>query len=305
MSLPTAVLEGKKIPRIIVSIVPAVSSDDEAILSLMRKAYESGVWFFDLPTRRHHHCFNDLKGLTEDEALSGLPHIGAEEGVSLSGMPLHRFETRIVGTILKNLFSSDLVKKLKETGFWKSPYFFGGRTSSEVLTRKEIDRISFDSQRFDRTLSHLQPETCPFVMIGERYGEWLLALGRIDLVKRMVSKLREKAFVPILSGRWPTFFLPKSKTLDAAAYAVPINKKWSFFDLDHACDLIKRFDRPVVSLHPLDDPELRMNPAEAFSFLFKELKIYLAVAEVSSEAELEKTLEAAEEVPSLMPRRKT
>ena len=93
-------------------------------------------------------------------------------------------------------------------------------------------------------------------MIGERYGDWLLGLGRMDLLKEMVSRMREKGFIPILSGQWATFFLPKVKSLDAAAYAIPINKKRSFFDLSQACDLIKKFDKPVISLDPLADKEL-------------------------------------------------
>jgi hypothetical protein len=93
--------------------------------------------------------------------------------------------------------------------------------------------------------------------------------------------------------------------LDVAAYAVPINKKWSFFDLDQACVLIKKFDRPVFSLNPLADGTLLKNSEEAFSFLFKELKITLAIVEIHSEQEVEILLRAAEKIPSLIPPRKT
>ncbi len=305
MNLPTAILEGRKLQRITLSIHCPISSGVQGIAPLMRKAYESDAWCFDLPTPAHYQSFKDLKSLTEDEALTGLPHIGAEEGVSLSGIPLHRFESKIVGTLLKNLFPSDLVKKLKEAGFWKSPYFFSGAGPSEVFTRKEIDRISFDSDRFDRALFPYQPKSCPFLLIGERYGDWLLGLGRIDLLKAMLSRVRERGFIPILSGQWATFFLPKVKPLEAAGFAIPINKKWSFFDLERATDLIKKFDRPVIGLQPLTDQQLRKKPVEAFSFLFDELKIYFTIVEVSSERELQEILEAAEKIPSLRPRRKT
>jgi len=132
-----------------------------------------------------------------------------------------------------------------------------------------------------------------------------LALGRIDLLRQMMTKVREKGFTPVYSGQWATFCLPKAKSLDVVAYAVPINKKWSFFDLDQACALIKKFDRPVISLNPLADGTLLENSEEAFSFLFKELKITLAIVEIHSEQEVEILLSAAENIPSFIPPRKT
>ena len=304
MRLPTVTLEGKNLPRIILSIKPPPSSGLQEILSLMSKAYEMEAWCFDLPTTTHHQSFKELKNLTEDETLIGLPHITAEEGASLSGIPLHRFEAKVSATITKNLFSPDLIKRLKEMGAWKRPYFSPVSESSEVFTQKEIDRISFDSSRFDRALSPFQPGDIPFLLIGERYGDWLLGLGRMDLLKEIVTRTRDKGFIPILSGQWATFFLPKVKSLDAAAYAVPINKKRSFFDLSQASDLIKKFDKPVISLDPLGGKELLIKPEEAFSFLFNELKIYLAIAEVSSEGEMERILKSVEKISSLRPHRK-
>jgi hypothetical protein len=47
------------------------------------------------------------------------------------------------------------------------------------------------------------------------------------------------------------------------------------------------------------------NSEEAFSFLFKELKITLAIVEIHSDQEVEILLSAAEKIPSLIPPRKT
>jgi len=293
-------IEGKKLPRVILSVSPPTRGPGD-ILALMRKAYEMDVWCFDLPALKHNQAFKELRILTEDEALVGLPHLGAEEGASLSGIPLHRFERKVGATITKSLFSPDLIRNLREMGVWKSPYFYPAPDSSEVLTRKEIDRISFDAPRFEKTISLFQPEASPFLFVGERYGDWLLGLGRTDLLKEMVSRTREKGFLPILSGQWATFFLPMAKPLHAAAYAVPINRRRGFFDLTQASDLIKKFDQPVISLNPLADKELLGNLEDAFSFLFDELKICLAVAEASSEEEIEHILKAVERIPSLRP----
>ena len=288
MPMPTVLLDDKKLSRIIFSIRSTSPS------SLMKKIYGMGITHFDLPSSKHLEPFRELKGLTEDENLMGFCHLEAEEGTSFLGKPLHQFETKVVSTIKKNLGLPHSIRNLPPVPF-----------ASEVLTQKEIDRIDFDPQRFETALSLLHPEESPFLLVGGRYGDWLLALGRIDLLKQMMAKVREKGFTPVYSGQWATFCLPKAKSLDVVAYAVPINKNWSFFDLDQACVLIRKFDRPVISLNPLADGTLLKNSEEAFSFLFKELKITLAIVEIYSEQEVEILLSAAEKIPSITPPRKT
>jgi hypothetical protein len=286
--MPTVLLEGKKLSRIIFSM-PSTSSP-----SFMKNIYGKGITDFDLPSSKHLEPFRELKRLTEDKNLIGLCHLEAEEGTSFLGKPLHQFEKKVVSTIKKNLSLPHSIRNLPTVS-----------VASEVFSQKEIDRIDFDPQRFEKALSLFRPEESPFLFVGGRYGDWLLALGRIDLLKAMMAKVREKGFTPVYSGQWATFCLPKAKPLDVVAYAVPINKKWSFFDLDQACALIKKFDRPVFSLNPLADGTLLKNSEEAFSFLFKELKITLAIVEIHSEQEVEILLSVAEKIPSLIPPRKT
>ena len=292
MPLPTFTLEEQKLPRVILSVRP--KSGDQDLPAILKKVYAMGVWFFDLPTKKHLESFRELKRVTEDDRLRGLCHVRVEEGVSCSGKPIHWLESKITSTVKRNIVPSELRRE-----------FFPSDFSGEVLTQKEIDRIAFDPIRFDQTLSLLRPDESPFVLVGEKYSDWLLGLGRFDLLKIMVSRVREKGFIPIFSGQWATFVLPIAKPLDTAAYAIPINKKWSHFDLNRACDLIKKFDRPVISLNPLANGELADGPEEAFSFLFKELKISGAITEISMEEEARTILKTLEAFPSLTPYRKT
>lgn len=293
MHLPTAILERKKISRIVFSIRPS-SPVGQNIYPLMENVYKMGAWCFDLPTVRHLESFKTLRESTEDEALIGFGHIGAESGVSLMGKPLHQIEWKVVSTIVRNIVPPDSVRKL-----------FPARPYGEVLTQKEIDRMTFDPSRFDQTLSPFQLNGVPFLLIGGKYGDWLLGLGRGDLLKEMVSEIRGKGFIPIFSGQWATFVLPKAKPLDVAGYAIPINKKKSLFDLEQACNMIKKFDKPVISLDPLSEGELLEKSEEAFSFLFDELKVHSAIAEINSEEEVKSLFKGLEKIPSLIPFRKT
>lgn len=305
MRLPTVILEGKRIPRIILSIRREHPSNRQEISSLMKKTYEMGVGCFDLPSAKHLESFKEVRHLTDDETLIGFSHLEVENGVSFLGKPLHQFESKVFSTIKKSLFPSELIQKLKTMGAWQSNLFFLTQSSSDVFTQKEIDRITFDPLRFDKALSLFNPKESPFLLVGEKYGDWLLALGRIDLLKEMVRRVREKGFIPIFSGQWATFSLPKAKPLDVAAYAIPINKNWSLFDHTQACDLIKKFDKPVISLNPLADGKLIGKSEDAFSFLFDGLKIYSAIIEIGREGEVRRIFEAVKKIPSLIPFRKT
>ena len=77
MRLPTVILEGKKLPRVIFSIRPQTSLGHEKIPSLMKKVYGRDVWYYDLPSMKHVEHFRELKQLTEDESLTGLCHVEA------------------------------------------------------------------------------------------------------------------------------------------------------------------------------------------------------------------------------------
>jgi hypothetical protein len=274
MRIPTVSLEGKPLLRIILSIRTEASSSRPEILSLLKEAYAMGFLHFDLPSPKHLEAFRELLNLTEDEHLAGLCRLDAKEGVSFLGRPLQGFESKMIATLRKNL-PPEIVRDLSPP----SP-------SADVFTQKEIDRFVFDPRRFDKILSSLHPGETPFLILGEKYGDWLLALGRFDLLQSMVARVRAKGFIPLFSGQWATFSLPKAKPLEVAAYAVPINRGRNFPDLARSSDVIKRFDKPVISLNPLAGGELLGEAETAFSFLFDELKIYAAITDVTSEKEV-------------------
>jgi len=110
--------------------------------------------------------------------------------------PLHRFESKIISKIKRDLAPSHLLRNILPLS-----------SSSEVFTQKEIDRIVFDPIHFVKTLSLFDSKESPLLLVGEKYGDWLLALGRIDLFHQRVIKVRKKGFIPIFSGQWEDLLL--------------------------------------------------------------------------------------------------
>lgn len=291
--IPTAYLENIKIQRIIFSINKKLLSDEKASLHLMKNIYERGALCFYLPTTRHLHIFRKLKEITEDEYLTGIGHLNIEEGACLLGRPLHYFESKIISTIIM-ILPSELVKNTIST-----------QSFSEVLTQKEIDRIAFDSERLESELSNFNITETKIIILNGRYGEWLLTLGRIDLIIKTVERVKKKGFISIFSGQWTPYFLPKARSIEVAAYAVPINKKRGAFNFEKESELIKKFEKPVIALNPFANGRLLKKSREIFSFIFDELKILATIIEISSTEELKKVLDNISGIHSIIPPRKT
>ena len=74
MHLPTAILEKRRIQRIIFSVRPTSHSIQD-IYFLMEKVYEMGANCFSLPTARHLESFKALRESTQDDTLIGFGHI--------------------------------------------------------------------------------------------------------------------------------------------------------------------------------------------------------------------------------------
>ena len=133
-----------------------------------------------------------------------------------------------------------------------------------------------------------------------------------DAIKKNLAELgfkrptdiQFKSIPSIMKGE-DVLAIAQTGTGKTAAFAIPINKKWSLFDLQRASDLIKKFDKPVISLNPLADGTLLKESKGAFSFLFDELKIYVVITKITSEGEAKEIVEVLKKFPSLIPPRKT
>ncbi len=286
MRVPFILLEGRKIPRLLFSIPLKNPREHQKLLFLMKRLYEEGFFCLDLPTPHHLQRLKELRELTEDENLIGCGHIGIEDWISFLGKPIDQFELKIISTLIKNFIPRDWIKK----AFPKAVF-------GEVLTQKEINRMTFDSSRFNEALSFFHPGETPFLLLRGKYNDWLLTLGRIDLFQESVSMIRERGFIPLLSLKWPTFLLPKAKPLEVAAYVIPIHPKKSLFDFYQTCDMVKKFDKPIIGFTPFMGSRGLKRSKVTFSFLFNDLKIHLTVVEVSSEIEIKRVLKGVSEIP--------
>jgi len=172
------------------------------------------------------------------------------------------------------------------------------------LTQKEIDRIAFDAARFDRALSLFQAKETPFLKVGGKYGDWLLGLGRTDLIEKMASRVREAVSFPSSPADGQLLFSPKVKMIDFAAYAVPINKTGITGSRPGLCahqEIRQTSDQP----RPVSGREAPGEFRRGLLVSLQRIRIHGAVAEVTSEEEGRKILDALAAVPSLIHPKRT
>jgi hypothetical protein len=178
--------------------------------------------------------------------------------------------------------------KASESSFAKS--FFLSRNPAQPLTASQIDSIRMKSKFFKERLELYRKLDLRLVQFGGGAADWLVALGRTDLLEDLARLIRKGGFVPLLICHWTSLVLPfAEKELDVAGYTVPINKLWSLSSFSDAADVMKRIRKPIIAMKPLARGVLAHDIEGAFTFLFKEVGVTAVQIGVSSAAEARQT----------------
>jgi hypothetical protein len=175
-----------------------------------------------------------------------------------------------------------------ESSFAKS--FFLPTTSVRPLSSFEIDNIRMNSEFFRERLAIYRDLDVKLVTFGGGTADWLVALGRVDLLQDLNRLIRKSGFVPILTCHWTSHVLPiAEKELDVAGYIVPLNKLWGLSTLQDALGVIKGIKKPIIAMKPLARGILSHDIEGAFTFLFKKVGVAAVLVGASSVTEAKQT----------------
>jgi hypothetical protein len=208
--------------------------------------------------------------------------------------------TEEIKTSMCSMLPPDYLQNLKhskasESSFAKS--FFLPRNSTQPLTQSQIDSIEMKIEFFKKRLEFYRNLDVKLVQFGGGTADWLVALGRTDLLKDLTRIIRESRFIPLLVCHWITLVLPiAEKELDVAGYIVPINKLWSLLSLSNALEVLKKTNKPIIAMKPLAQGALAHDPENAFTFLFKKARVAAVLVGVSSIAEAKQTFLALRKI---------
>jgi hypothetical protein len=241
--------------------------DEEYCLSVMRAAFEAGGCAFDLSFDVNTRLFRRLTRET-GEKLIGFGNPTWEQGVFLNGRFIQFSRDRILRTLVDRLFPRHIAQLVDEELSHQDVLVFGYDRQALPLSDDEIAGIALDEDVFRKRLSIF--DDCQYICFGGSDADWLISLGRVDVVADLARVVRQEGFTPILLCQYATLVVPETEAagLEVEGYALPLNRAWSWFGRDECVDIVKSLDKPVIAFMPLASGGLRKDVRRALDWLY-------------------------------------
>jgi hypothetical protein len=266
--------------------------DSPKTFEVVKTSVDCGVRSIDLPPPLVD-VFNRLRKESH-EKIEGLGAL--QEWVctnfTIDSIPLADYADEVKTSMCLTLPSSYLrnLKRLgaSESGFARS-FFLPGK-SAQPLTVSQIDSIRMKPEVFEKRLELFRNLGVKLVQFGGVTADWLVALGRIDLLGDLTRLVRKGGFIPLLVCHWTSLVLPLAeRELDVAGYIVPVNKLWSLLSRSEALGVIRKIRKPIIAMKPLARGALAQDIEGAFTFLFKKAGVTAVLVGISSVEEAKQT----------------
>lgn len=269
-------------------------NDEEYCLSVMRAAYEAGGKAFDLSSTENVSLFRSLREETGEDLL-GFGNPTWEQGIHLEGRFLQYERDRILKTLVQRLWPRELAKEVEEKLSNQAVMIFGYDRSVEPLSDEEIANIQLNEQVFKQRLDLLKD--CQYYFVGGSDADWLVSLGRADLLQELCAVVRQQGKVPILLCHYATLVVPVAEEigLDVDAYAIPFNKVWTWFDHDECIEIVQGLEKPVVAFMPLASGELRSDVRASLDWLYADMGVSTILFGTATANHAQETTRLAEE----------
>jgi hypothetical protein len=242
--------------------------DEEYCYSVMQAYYQAGGRGYDLSFEVNTRLFRRLLDETRDHLL-GIANPTWEQGVFLNGRYLQYSRDRILRTLVEQLWPADIARQVKEHLSREAILVFGYDPLAALLNAQEIRSIVLDEAVFLKRLAGF--EDCQIVLLGGADADYLVSLGREDVVAEMVRLARSQGFRPYLLSQYPSLVLPRVEAvnLDVEGYAVPLNKEWSWFDRESCLKAVQATSKKIIAFMPLASGDLKKDVRSALDWLYQ------------------------------------
>jgi hypothetical protein len=267
-------------------------NDADYCLSVMQAAYQAGGRAFDLSFEENMQLFRQLQSETADTVI-GFGNPTWEQGVMLNGRFLQYKRDRILRTLVERIWPQPLAEKVKNELAPEAVMLFGYDTEAELLSEEEIADIYLDKDILQGRLNTLGE--CRYMFFGGSDADWLVSLGRQDLLHEISAQVRAAGHIPILLCHYATHVVPAcvDMDLDAAAYAIPFNKAWTWFDLPECIEIVQSLKAPVIAFMPLASGDLRKDVRASLDWLFGDMGVASILFGTATAAHAEETTRIA------------
>ncbi len=241
--------------------------DEEYCYTVMKACHEAGGKGYDLSFTENTRLFRRLLDET-GESLVGFGNPTWEQGFFLNGRYLMHHRDRILRTLVEQIWTPKIARQVDETLSKDAVLVFGYDRQADLMTDREIASIHLDIDAYLKRLSIFKD--CRYILMGGSDADYLVSLGRVDLVKELALATRQAGFTPYLLCQYPSIVLPmvEEAGLEVEGYAVPLNKEWSWIDRDSCLAAVKATRKPVIAFMPLASGDLRKDVRGALDWLY-------------------------------------
>lgn len=241
--------------------------DEDYCYSVMKACYDAGGTAYDLSFEVNTRLFRRLLDETGSDLL-GFGNPSWEQGVFFNGKYIHYHRDRILKTLVERKFPKPVAKLVDEKLAQDDLMVFGYDRKVDALSDDEIGSIHLDKWAFVQRISIFKD--CQYLFLGGSDADWLVSLGRMDILQEMVALSRSLGFVPYILCQYASHIIPliEDAHLDVAGYAVPLNRDWSWMDLDSTLEVVHSLKKPVVAFMPFANGGLRADIRGALDWLY-------------------------------------
>lgn len=241
--------------------------DEDYCYSVMRACYEAGGMAYDLSFEVNTRLFRRLLDDT-GAPLIGFGNPSWEQGVFFNGKHIQYSRDRIIKTLVERKFPRPIAKLVEEKLSLEDVLVFGYDRSVPSLTDEEIASIHLDRWAFIQRLSIFKD--CRYILLGGSDADWLVSLGRVDILVEMARITRQLGFVPMVLCQYASHIIPiiEESGADVEGYAVPLNRDWSWMDRDACVEVVRGLDKPVIAFMPFASGGLRKDIRGALDWLY-------------------------------------
>ena len=246
--------------------------DEDYCYSVMKAFWLAGGKGFDLSFDINTRLFRRLLEETGDQLL-GFGNPSWEQGVFLNGKYIQYSRDRILRTLVERLFPRPLAHLVVDKLAKDDILVFGYDQQAEPLSDTEIESIHLDRWAFIQRLSIFKD--CQYILLGGSDADWLVSLGRVDLIVEMARITRQLGFIPMVLCQYASYIIPliEDSGADVEGYAVPLNRDWSWFDRDATVAVVQTLNKPVIAFMPFASGGLRQDIRGALDWLYCEVGV--------------------------------
>ena len=196
----------------------------------------------------------------------------------------YKFEKAIAGERILERYLLDPILKYR-------PNWNTNLKNATPYTSEEIENVEIDFNQISKRLKSFEKHQVLYVEIGSEC-DFLAASRRIDLLKDLITFLRKKYDLIVLGTHHAGATIPivENEGLNIDAYLTPINHLgvMMFPTIEHVKKAIFNTEKTIIAMKTLAGG--RINPKDAFKFVFHEIKADSCMIGVGSEQELKENM---------------